>query len=79
MDPGNWDTDLAGGSVFGYTLLSVILLSNIMAMLLQPLAAKLGTAQVVSAQPSDPQPPAPVRGRAIGPVHQRPDHDGPVR
>jgi manganese transport protein len=42
MDPGNWATDLAGGSQFGYTLLSVILLSNIMAILLQALAAKLG-------------------------------------
>jgi manganese transport protein len=42
MDPGNWATDLAGGSAFGYTLLSVILLSNIMAILLQSLSAKLG-------------------------------------
>jgi manganese transport protein len=42
MDPGNWATDLAGGSAFGYSLLSVILLSNIMAMFLQCLAAKLG-------------------------------------
>ena len=42
MDPGNWATDLAGGSQFGYTLLSVILLSNLMAILLQGLAAKLG-------------------------------------
>ncbi len=42
MDPGNWATDLAGGSAFGYTLLSVILFSNLMAMLLQSLAAKLG-------------------------------------
>ncbi len=42
MDPGNWATDLAGGSAFGYTLLSVILLSNLMAVLLQALAAKLG-------------------------------------
>ena len=42
MDPGNWATDLAGGSGFGYTLLSVILLSNMMAMVLQSLAAKLG-------------------------------------
>jgi manganese transport protein len=42
MDPGNWATDLAGGSKFGYTLLSVILLSNIMAVLLQGLASKLG-------------------------------------
>ena len=42
MDPGNWATDLAGGSAFGYTLLSVILLSNMMAILLQGLSAKLG-------------------------------------
>ncbi|WP_033923516.1 Nramp family divalent metal transporter [Sphingomonas sp. 37zxx] len=42
MDPGNWATGLAGGSQFGYTLLSVVLLSNVMAILLQALAAKLG-------------------------------------
>jgi manganese transport protein len=42
MDPGNWATDLAGGSAFGYTLLSVVLLSNLMAVLLQGLASKLG-------------------------------------
>jgi manganese transport protein len=42
MDPGNWATDLAGGSKFGYTLLSVILLSNLMAILLQAFAARLG-------------------------------------
>jgi len=42
MDPGNWATDLAGGSRFGYTLLSVILLSNLMAILLQALALRLG-------------------------------------
>src|SRR6266508_6698753 len=42
MDPGNWATDLAGGARFGYTLLCVILLSNLMAILLQGLAAKLG-------------------------------------
>src|SRR5437667_12483392 len=42
MDPGNWATDLAGGSAFGYKLLSVILLSNLMAILLQSLCAKLG-------------------------------------
>jgi manganese transport protein len=42
MDPGNWATDLAGGSQFGYTLLSVILLSNLMAVLLQGLSSKLG-------------------------------------
>ena len=42
MDPGNWASDLAGGSAFGYALLSVILISNLMAILLQGLAAKLG-------------------------------------
>ncbi|HVZ11648.1 MAG TPA: Nramp family divalent metal transporter [Patescibacteria group bacterium] len=42
MDPGNWATDLAGGSKFGYTLLSVILLSNLFAILLQYLSLKLG-------------------------------------
>src|SRR4029079_3891183 len=42
MDPGNWATDLAGGSGFGYTLLSVILISNLMAILLQSLCARLG-------------------------------------
>lgn len=44
MDPGNWATDLAGGSAFGYSLLSVILISNLMAMLLQALSARLGIA-----------------------------------
>ncbi|HEX8465463.1 MAG TPA: Nramp family divalent metal transporter [Abditibacterium sp.] len=42
MDPGNWATDLAGGSQFGYSLLWVILASNLMAMLLQTLCARLG-------------------------------------
>jgi len=42
MDPGNWATSIAGGSTFNYTLLSVILISNIMAIILQALAAKLG-------------------------------------
>src|SRR6266498_3436906 len=42
MDPGNWATDLAGGSKFGYALLSVILISNLLAILLQGLASKLG-------------------------------------
>ena len=42
MDPGNWATDLAGGSRFGYALLSVILISNLMAVLLQGLSCKLG-------------------------------------
>lgn len=44
MDPGNWATDLQGGAQFGYRLLSVILLANIMAVLLQALAARLGIA-----------------------------------
>ena len=44
MDPGNWATDIAGGSAFGYALLSVILLSNLMAMVLQALSARLGVA-----------------------------------
>jgi manganese transport protein len=44
MDPGNWATDLAGGARFGYTLLSVILLSNLMAIVLQALALRLGIA-----------------------------------
>ena len=44
MDPGNWATDIAGGSAFGYTLLSVILLSNLMAIVLQALSARLGIA-----------------------------------
>src|ERR1700747_3228881 len=44
MDPGNWATDIGGGAKFGYTLLSVILISNVMAMILQALSAKLGIA-----------------------------------
>src|SRR6185369_15593637 len=42
MEPGNWATDLAGGARYGYALLSVIMLSNLMAVLLQALAARLG-------------------------------------
>ena len=42
MDPGNWGTNIAGGATFGYALLWVLLLSNLMALLLQTLAAKLG-------------------------------------
>jgi manganese transport protein len=44
MDPGNWATDIAGGSQFGYTLLSVIMISNLIAILLQSLSLKLGVA-----------------------------------
>jgi len=42
MDPGNWATDLAGGSKFGYSLIWVLLMSNLMALLLQSLSARLG-------------------------------------
>src|ERR1039458_1391855 len=42
MDPGNWATDIAGGAQFGYTLLSVILISNLFAIILQYLSLKLG-------------------------------------
>ena len=44
MDPGNWATDIAGGAHFGYTLLSVVMISNLMAILLQALSARLGIA-----------------------------------
>lgn len=44
MDPGNWATDLAGGAQFGYRLLSVILISNLMAVLMQSLCVRLGVA-----------------------------------
>src|SRR5689334_23664279 len=44
MDPGNWATDIAGGARYGYALLSVIMISNLMAILLQSLAARLGIA-----------------------------------
>jgi len=44
MDPGNWATDLAGGARFGYTLLCVVMLANLMAILLQSMAARLGIA-----------------------------------
>src|ERR1700738_731938 len=44
MDPGNWATDIQGGAKFGYTLLSVIVMSSVMAMFLQALSAKLGIA-----------------------------------
>ena len=44
MDPGNWATSLAGGSKFGYTLLVVALVSNIMAIVLQALCARLAIA-----------------------------------
>ena len=42
MDPGNWATDIAGGSQFGYKLIWVLLMSNLMALLLQGLSARLG-------------------------------------
>src|SRR5215470_18852093 len=42
MDPGNWATDIAGGSQFGYRLIWVLMMSNLMALLLQSLSARLG-------------------------------------
>ena len=42
MDPGNWATDIAGGSQFGYRLLWVLLMSNLMALVLQSMSARLG-------------------------------------
>jgi manganese transport protein len=44
MDPGNWATDIAGGARYGYRLLSVVFVSNLLAILLQALAARLGIA-----------------------------------
>src|SRR3954462_2951461 len=44
MDPGNWATDISGGAKYGYTLLIVIMISNLMAILLQAMAARLGIA-----------------------------------
>src|SRR5207237_6951313 len=44
MDPGNWATDLAGGSKYNYSLLAVVMMSNLMAILLQALSLKLGIA-----------------------------------
>src|SRR5699024_6674535 len=44
VDPGNWATSIAGGSEFGYTLLSVILIASLIAMLMQEMAARLGIA-----------------------------------
>jgi len=42
MDPGNWATDIGGGSAFGYRLLWILLVSNLIALLLQSLSARLG-------------------------------------
>src|SRR5438445_51416 len=73
MDPGNWATDLAGGSQFGYALLSVILISNLMAILLQGLAAKLGiaTGRDLAHARRDPAQPGPAVHR-----HRHPRRDG---
>ena len=72
MDPGNWATDLAGGARFGYTLLSVILLSNLMAILLQALALKLGIVDRARPGPGLPRPLlAAGELRALGAVRDR--------
>ena len=72
MDPGNWATDLAGGSAFGYTLLSVVLISNLMAILLQALSARLGiaTGRDLAQACRDHYPPA-GQLRALGAVRDR--------
>ena len=46
MDPGNWATDIEGGSRFGYRLIWVLLMSNLMALLLQSLCARLGIVRI---------------------------------
>ena len=72
MDPGNWATDLAGGARFGYTLLSVILISNLMAILLQALALKLGHRHRAGPGPGLPRPLlAAGELRALGAVRDR--------
>ena len=63
MDPGNWATSLAGGSKYGYALLSVALISNIMAIILQSLCARLAVATgATSRRPAG----TPIRGRSPG-------------
>ena len=72
MDPGNWATDLAGGARYGYALLSVIMLSNLMAILLQALAARLGIASGRDlAQACRDTLLAPDHDRALDPVRNR--------
>ena len=72
MDPGNWATDLAGGARYGYTLLSVIMISNLMAILLQALAARLGIASGRDlAQACRDQLLAADDDRALGPLRDR--------
>ena len=72
MDPGNWATDLAGGARFGYTLLSVIMISNLMAILLQALAARLGIASGRDlAQACRDHYSRPVDDRALDPLRDR--------
>src|SRR3989449_33946 len=68
MDPGNWATDLAGGSAFGYSLLSVILISNLLAILWQGLAAKLGLAHRRDLAPGAGRRRRGVRPRAVDPA-----------
>ena len=65
MDPGNWATSLAGGSQFGYTLLVVALVSNIMAIMLQALCARLAVGSGPRPRPGLPRrlPPAGCAGR----------------
>ena len=72
MDPGNWATDLAGGARFGYTLLSVIMISNLMAILLQALAAAPRHRQRPRPRPGLPRPLlAAGHHRPVGPLRDR--------
>ena len=72
MDPGNWATDIAGGSAFGYKLLSVVFISNLMAILLQALSARLGIATGLDlAQACRRHCPKPVGFASVGPVRNR--------
>ena len=72
MDPGNWATDIEGGSRFGYRLIWVLLMSNAMAVLLQTLSARLGlvTGRDLAQACRDDYPPA-VRLRPVRPVRDR--------
>ena len=78
MDPGNWATDLAGGARFGYTLLSVILLSNFMAILLQALLCAPGPRHRARPRPDMPRGLS-ESGRLLLVGHGRAhDHRGPT-
>src|SRR5436190_1039413 len=70
MDPGNWATSLAGGSRFGYALLSVVLLSNLMAMLFQAAAVRLGIGAGIDLAQACRRHFSPCRSRASSPIRR---------